>query len=813
VQVSGLGQSGSPPRLVLQDNGGDDLQVNADGVYTFATRVADGGHYTVTVQSSRPETCTVNHGSGRVPGADVTLAVTCSLVQYTIGGTVTGLTGTVVVMNDLVGRFPDTSSVSADGAFTFPTKLFNGDGYHFSVTSQPAGETCTVSGPAPKYPYNFVYVNGADVNVPVICNARTYLVAGVVEGLRRFPLLLRNNAIDPIVLYANGVFSFPTRLALGASYEVAVWGQPSVDQTCSVPNGVGSATSDVQVSVNCEAPFSIGGTVDGVTMPAILRNTLSCQSGTGYGWCAEHPVQESITLSANGGFVFPTGAVTTDTYLVEFIDPPPFSGQICSIDNPSGTIGRASITSVAVHCRPRVHDAIGGTLSGLNGTLVLQDNGGDDLVLTSSGAFAFPTKLLEGSQYAVTVRTQPAGQMCTVAHGVGIAGQSDVANIAVVCAAPWAAVWGGAQHSLGLRTDGTLWAWGDNSSGQLGTGGGVQGNVPARVGTRTWQSASGGATHTLAIDSNGKLWAWGDNGKGQLGTGTPQSQAFPQQVGTAVWKSVAAAGSFSIGIQADGTLWAWGDNSRGQLGIGNTDPQTTPVRVGASSNWNAVAAAGSITTQDIGQGTAHVIAASGDGTLWSWGSNDSGQLGTGDPIGTFVRTSPTQIGVLTSWRTIAAGFVDGLSIQTNGSLWGWGSNYFYALGVATLPNPPSTNVPVQAVGAAWRTMAAGSVHTLATRSDGVTPSEGTLWSWGWGEEGELGVNVVCDWLLKIRRCSIVPVQVGTATNWRAVAAGSGQSLALRADGTLWAWGINGHGQLGLGDGSSVVWEPNAVPNP
>jgi hypothetical protein len=277
------------------------------------------------------------------------------------------------------------------------------------------------------------------------------------------------------------------------------------------------------------------------------------------------------------------------------------------------------------------------------------------------------------------------------------------------------------------------------------------------------------------IVTGSTLWGWGNNAKGQLGVGDTTNTSDPTQVSADTdWASVTAGGSNTFAVRTDGTLWGWGDNEFGQLGLGDTTDRTSPTQVGTDTDW---------LTASTGNG--HTLALRTDGTLWAWGSNDSGQLGLGD---TTNRTSPTQVGTATTWASIATGGNHALAVRTDGTLWAWGNGGQGKLGLGDTSNRTS---PTQ-VGTAttWATASGGNGHTLAVRTDG------TLWAWGQNNNGQLGLGDTTG------RTS--PTQVGTDTNWASVStggitAGGNHSLGVRTDGTLWAWGNNGQGRLGLGD--------------
>jgi hypothetical protein len=200
----------------------------------------------------------------------------------------------------------------------------------------------------------------------------------------------------------------------------------------------------------------------------------------------------------------------------------------------------------------------------------------------------------------------------------------------------WLSAAAGYYHTLAIRSDHTLWAWGQNYNGQLGNGNIVDSHIPVEVvpdagNTSGWESVSAGYRHTLAVRIDGTLWAWGYNRYGQLGDGTNNNSSVPIQIGEdTTWSMVAAGSYYSLAMKDDGSLWAWGSNSRGQVGDGTTMNVLSPVRVVDGTLW-----------QTVSGGGAHTMAVLSDGTLWAWGSNSYGELGDGDswsavPVQVFV---------------------------------------------------------------------------------------------------------------------------------------------------------------------------------
>ena len=234
---------------------------------------------------------------------------------------------------------------------------------------------------------------------------------------------------------------------------------------------------------------------------------------------------------------------------------------------------------------------------------------------------------------------------------------------------------------------------------------------------------------------------------------------------------IAGGGYHSLAIRGDGSLWSWGFNDLGQLGLGDSLDRHVPTQIGADSDWVRVSA-----------GDRHSLALKNDGSLWSWGYNNCGQLGLGDP--SLDRSTPTRVGADTDWSAVACGQSHTVALKVDGSLWTWGLNYFGQLGLgdASFKQSAPTRVGVDSD---WTAVACGPAATFAIKRDG------SLWAWGLNQHGQLGQGDT------VNRGA--PVRVGTDSDWMAIAAGWSHVLALKRDHGLWAWGNNQYGQLGLGD--------------
>jgi alpha-tubulin suppressor-like RCC1 family protein len=264
------------------------------------------------------------------------------------------------------------------------------------------------------------------------------------------------------------------------------------------------------------------------------------------------------------------------------------------------------------------------------------------------------------------------------------------------------------------------------------------------------------------------LFTWGNDNLGQLGNGVPSvtalSYSSPIQVGSLTnWKQVAAGDSHTSAIKTDGTLWTWGWNNFGQLGNGTTVYYSSPIQVGSLTNWKQVSAGYIITS-----------AIKTDGTLWTWGLNQYGELGNGTAT---PYSSPIQVGSLTNWKQVSCGASTIAAIKTDGTLWTWGWSNNGGLGNGTASASLNYSSPLQ-IGALtnWKQVSAGNAQTAAIKTDG------TLWVWGSNNGGQLGNQNIINYSS--------PIQVGSLNNWKQVSVNGSATAAIKTDGTLWTCGYN-----------------------
>src|SRR5665213_1740689 len=309
----------------------------------------------------------------------------------------------------------------------------------------------------------------------------------------------------------------------------------------------------------------------------------------------------------------------------------------------------------------------------------------------------------------------------------------------VLCAAMLQTVISGAQpvtqiaagrwHSLFLKSDGGLWAMGDNSDGELGDGtSNTLTNRPEQIVASNVTAIAVGGAYSLFLKSDGSLWAMGANYYGQLGDGTTNNINLPEQIVTSNVTAIAAGDEHSLFLKSDGSLWAMGDNIVGQLGDG-TYVTYNPYGPYLGTNQPEQIVASNVTA--IAAGSYHSLFIKSDGSLWGMGLNGDGELGDGTYN---ANTNRPELIVASNVTAIAAGEFHSLFLKSDGSLWAMGGNGFGQLGDGTYFSTvnSSTMRPEQIVASGVTAIAAGEVHSLFLKNDG------SLWGMGDNNDGSLG---------------------------------------------------------------------------
>lgn len=352
---------------------------------------------------------------------------------------------------------------------------------------------------------------------------------------------------------------------------------------------------------------------------------------------------------------------------------------------------------------------------------------------------------------------------------VGAQAQGDTFSQASVAA--------GANHTLVVHQDGSVWVWGDNDRGQLGDSTRIMRSTPVQVSGLSALQVGAGAGHSAALRADRAVVSWGANEFGQLGDGTTTDRSAPVTLAGSIPTafSAIAVGAYHTLAVAGGEVWAWGANGDGQIGQATTTPyNATPAKIAGLTGIVAVAA-----------GANHSLALKSDGTVWAWGRNSQGQLGNNTATASAV---PVQVlasvgNPLTGVTAIAAGGEHSLALK-NGGILAWGSDWAGQLGNGASSGDVLMPGAVTGLTADVKAIGAGNAYSLALKTDG------TVMAWGYGAAGQIGNGST--------GANETPVAVAGVDSVMALAAGENHAVALKSDGALLAWGYNGRGQLGEG---------------
>jgi len=385
--VTGLASGAT---LDLEDNVGNELVFTSNETLNFSSTYASGATYSVTIfKQPTGQTCTLGSNASGTITANTTVAVTCATsgVDYTISVAVTGLTGTLVVQDSN----SDSLTFTTNDTQTFAKSYASGSSYTVTVKTQPSGQTCTLSS-------NASGTITSNITVTATCTANTYKISVAVTGLSG-TLKVEDDKGATLTFTTNKTQTFSTSYNSGSSYTISITSQPT-GQTCTLSsNASGTITSNITVTATCTTngvDYKISVAVTG------LAGNLVMQDDKG----------DNLTFTTNNTQTFATSYASGSSYTVSVKTQP--TGQTCTLSsNATGTI-TSNITVTATCTTSEVNYKISVAVTGLTGTLVMQDDKGDNLTFTTNNTQTFATSYASGSSYTVSVKTQPAGQTCTL---------------------------------------------------------------------------------------------------------------------------------------------------------------------------------------------------------------------------------------------------------------------------------------------------------------------------------------------------------------------------------------------------------------
>lgn len=391
ISVAVTGLTGT---LVVQDNVGPTLTFTTNTTQTFSNTYASGATYSVTVETQPSgQTCTLSSNSSGTITSNITVTATCTTsAAFTLSVATTGLTSGTLVVADNVGP---TLSFTTNNTQTFSNTYASGAAYSVTVTTQPAGQTCTLGSNA-----SGTITSNTTVTATCTTNSSALTISVAVSGLTGGSLVVGDNKAATLTFTSNGTQTFSNNYASGASYTVAIKTQPA-GQTCTLgSNAKGTITTNITVAATCVSNSSF--TISVATTGLASGGTLVVADNIG----------PTLTFTTNNTQTFSNTYASGATYSVTVTTQP--TGQTCTLgSNASGTI--TSNITVAATCTTTAAFTLSVATTGLtSGTLVVADNIGPTLSFTTNNTQTFSNTYASGATYSVTVTTQPSGETCTL---------------------------------------------------------------------------------------------------------------------------------------------------------------------------------------------------------------------------------------------------------------------------------------------------------------------------------------------------------------------------------------------------------------
>jgi alpha-tubulin suppressor-like RCC1 family protein len=533
----------------------------------------------------------------------------------------------------------------------------------------------------------------------------------------------------------------------------------NLDDPGTAQFGAAQSYSSSNVSLNAgeTVDFVVGGgaftTQVGATITEIIPPSLNLPSGN-------YSSSQTLTITASSGEQLyyttdgsaPTSSSTLYTGPISVTSTETVNVQAYLNGNPIGSVVSATYNFTPVVVASPVVSITGGSYPAPFNVTVSCATSGATIYYTTDGTIPTSSSSTVANNGTITI-----GQSETLSVNALVSGSNPSATVTEAYQLTGQVV-GGNYHTLALRTNGTVWVAGLNTSNQLGDGTTTQKNSFEQLtGLSGMTQVTAAWYDSYALKNDGTLWGWGGNFSGELATGNASAQSTPVAISglTGRVTQVSAGAYHVLALKSDGTVWAWGSNSNGQLGNGTTTDSHTPVQVTGLSNIVAIAA-----------GAYHSLAIKADGSVWGWGFNTNGQVGDGT---TTQRLTPVELsgwGAGSGATAVFANDYGSLLQKSDGTVWAWGTLDYGSNGATTADQQ---SAPVQVTGLS-------DVVALATGSyqDVAAEADGTVWTWGAAPAGALGTGTLA--------ASSTPAQVSGVSDAIAVGAGLSQTYITEYDG-------------------------------
>jgi alpha-tubulin suppressor-like RCC1 family protein len=667
--------------------------------------------------------------------------------QLRKGANVTGIS---TITQAVVGNATiNAGGINATGIVTSSSNKFVGDFASGNITAGVMTATSSVVA-------SNITINSGGVNASGIVSATSYQGSGL--NLTGIGLTIAPLVYSPEIGATDQALQPTIELSVNQRIKVGVGSvslrMVSAGSTVAETFGLGISTSTTYTVTVAGGKFYLDGNLQ--YSPTLYPGgiyTFDQSAGTN----GTHPLRFATAADAAGSTEYTTGVETNGT--------PGSSGAYTRI-----TVAADAPDTLYYYCTN--HSGMGSNVSIGNNVSINNDGTLPKLSFTPvsdlsvnsvifvdipSGSF---TKM-DGTDIAATNWTFTTSELFEAwVWGINLSqnlGQNNEVKYSSPVQLPgtnWKTPpWIYASSTFWIKGDSTLWAIGANTKGQLGQNNLTQRSSPVQISGTTWRSAAEfDSGNGVATKTDGTLWIWGNNESGQLGQNLNADNvdlSSPVQIPGTTWGTVLSGGFHSCHtVKTDGTLWGWGSNAYGNLGQNDRTQRSSPVQI--PGTWSK-----------INGGDGSMFGIKTDNTLWAWGKNGDGQLGQNNIV---QYSSPVQIGSGTNWIQSSGGNNNYHHLKTDGTLWAIGSGNYGQLGQNANGAGADRSSPVQIPGTTWKQVGGRHYSTYAVKTDG------TLWTWGSGNNGAHGQNNTVDYSSPVQVPGTTWMEVSESSGWQTTVA-------------------------------------------